>query len=322
MSNIPSRQNWCFNNLLLENKLDITQIIENFEKRMFNILQSIIDFENLPEEIPERDFKFFLQTKGETYGVKLSNGKFLINRDASASELDEYYHPTKYILTNPYVKDLKPYYTVGKDIAVIHNDSMHMGFYNIVHQYGVMIANIYMTMLNITQIERAPYVLTTSDAKTKEFFENFIKSLKDGELGVMSDGKLANLMDDKAVKSIMFGVNPTGTLKELIELENYLESSLLMEIGLNSNYNMKREYVNSSENQIDILTLIPRIDDMLKSIQKGLDEFNTLFGTNIKVKLGKSWKAIKNDALSNEEENDKIIETENGGENHETNGNN
>ena len=66
-----------------------------------------------------------------------------------------------------------------------------------------------------------------------------------------------------------------------------------MELGIQSNYNMKRESLNSSETTMDESVLLPLIDDMLNERKIGLEKVNKMFGTNITVKLSSSWEKIR-----------------------------
>ena len=60
---------------------------------------------------------------------------------------------------------------------------------------------------------------------------------------------------------------------------------------------MKRESLNSTESQLNDDALMPFIDDMIANREEGLDQFNKMFGTNIKVKKSSAWE-------DNQQEND------------------
>ena len=91
-----------------------------------------------------------------------------------------------------------------------------------------------------------------------------------------------------------FNVERVGTIKELIELKQYLTGSWYNEIGLNANFNMKREAINESEADLNEDALLQmRID--------GWERFNKMFGTNVKVKLSSSWYKIAKDVLQQKE---------------------
>lgn len=80
---------------------------------------------------------------------------------------------------------------------------------------------------------------------------------------------------------------------DLIEQEQYLKASWYNELGLNANYNMKREALNSAESTINNDILFPLVDEMLKQRQMACEQINALFGTDISVELNSSWEDNK-----------------------------
>ena len=55
---------------------------------------------------------------------------------------------------------------------------------------------------------------------------------------------------------------------------------------------MKRESLSANEVDVNEDTLLPFIDDMLKSRKEDIEKFNKMFNTNIQVELDSSWKKI------------------------------
>ena len=92
-----------------------------------------------------------------------------------------------------------------------------------------------------------------------------------------------------------------GILTDLIEERQYVKASFFNELGLNSNYNMKRESINSNESQLNDDMLHPLIDTMLAMRKEALEEVNAMFGTNITVEFNSAW-------ADNEIENDLTME--------------
>lgn len=72
---------------------------------------------------------------------------------------------------------------------------------------------------------------------------------------------------------------------------------------------MKRESLNSSESQLNDDALLPFVDDMLLSRQESFNKVNEMFGTNIQVDLGLSWK-LKKDEMIQEVENKEVDKDE------------
>ena len=116
-------------------------------------------------------------------------------------------------------------------------------------------------------------------------------------------------MDEEVIKSLFNGQNNNQSITQLIELLQYYKASWFNELGLNANYNMKRESLNSSESQLNDDALLPFVDDMLLSRQESFDKVNEMFGTNIQVDLGLSWK-LKKDEMIQEVENKEVDKDE------------
>ena len=87
-------------------------------------------------------------------------------------------------------------------------------------------------------------------------------------------------------------------LKEVIECKQYLKANFENLIGLNANYNMKRESLNDDEISLNDDVLNTTIDEMYQSRSKGYDLLNKvsskLYGENvIEFDFNSSWKLRK-----------------------------
>ena len=91
--------------------------------------------------------------------------------------------------------------------------------------------------------------------------------------------------------------NQTNTVMQLIELQQYLKASWYNEIGLNSNFNMKRQYVSSEEINSTADIMLPLIDNMFEARQIGVENMNKIFGLSVSVEKDSAWekKQIQSD---------------------------
>ena len=87
-----------------------------------------------------------------------------------------------------------------------------------------------------------------------------------------------------------YGEHNYQRLTDLIEYQQYMKASWFNELGLNSNYNMKREAITSNESQLNDDMLLPLIDDMMTCRKRFIDEVNAMFGTEISIDWASSWK--------------------------------
>ena len=61
------------------------------------------------------------------------------------------------------------------------------------------------------------------------------------------------------------------------------------EIGLNANFNMKKERMINREIDINTNSIYPLVDNMLDSRKTAIDKINEMYGLSITVELNSSW---------------------------------
>ena len=141
-------------------------------------------------------------------------------------------------------------------------------------------------------------LLTAPDDNTKKACDKFLNNIEAGKLGSIGENRF---LDGVKMQS------PPSN-----KLHQYLKGSMFNELGLNANFNMKREALGAGESGLNADILFPLVDDMLANRQECLDEVNKMFGTNITVEFSSTWKANLDEAqaeLENlqNENNDELI---------------
>lgn len=264
-------------------------------------LQSMFKYEGLPDSIPQKWLENYLLVNGLCLWIK--NGDDLIVTDCGVgASPDVYYIPTKAIVSNPYVEDnTRRTYTRDVDCVLMVNDTYAQGLLPLLRKYCSMLVENDITMNIAGIMSRATIILTAADDKTKASAELFIKHLLEGKLDVIGETPFLLGNQDKSL-SINEMTRANDTLTQLIEYHQYIKASLFNDLGLQSNYNMKRESINSNESQLNEDMLHPLIDNMLAERKAALEKVNEMFGTNITVEFNSAW------AL-NERQADAEIET-------------
>lgn len=250
---------------------------------MLNRTQSIFEWLNLPETIPQRVLELYLQIRGNCAFYE-HEGELYVFTGGLGGEPDQYYMPTIYTIANPYFnisKNLK----IDTDCIVVPNDSLYIGLIPLFARYASQMTENELSLYVATINARIVELITATDERTRKAAEKFLDDITAGKLGVIGTTEFF-----EGVKTQPYGsTGNTNTITNLIEYEQYLKASWFNEIGLNANYNMKRESLNSAESQLNNDALLPLIDDMLKQRQIGADKVNAMFGTHISVKLSSSW---------------------------------
>lgn len=256
---------------------------------------SMFKYENLPDSLPEVELEKILQCNG--YGIiTMEEGELIALWGGFAPPMDKYYRHSKVIVNNPWANINKTYQILPNsesketDAVLIKNDPLCKGLLPIFKRYGTYITEaditLYLAMVNLRAISNI--VADTDDEYASA--QNYLKQLFDGVQGVMMSEEWAD-----GIKTNPYSNGTQGYITQIIELEQYLKGQFFNDVGLNANYNMKRERLNSSEVELNEDGLRPLIDSMLEERKKAIDAVNKKYGTNITVEFGSSWEQYNED---------------------------
>lgn len=257
--------------------------LDNFVFQTLNKLQSMFEYKNLPETIPQKWLEFYLMTNGNVF-ITENNGNLYCFTGGIGGEPDAYYQPTLYIVSNPYLK-LSKEYDINNDGVLIRNDTLMTGLLPIIQKYGVLLTETDITIRSALINLRIYNAISASDDNTKKSADEFLKHIENGEL--------ASIGENPFFEGVKIFNNSTSTnyLTQIIEMTQYLKASFYNELGLNANYNLKREYISTSENTLADDILLPYVDNMITERKEGIEKINAKYGTNISVEFNSSWKA-------------------------------
>ena len=282
---VPKKDNWFFatEKQLLKDKNALIDF--HFGMALTKTLK-IFEYEGLPDSIPFRELEKILQLNGFAYWLK-KDGDLYVFWGGLGGRPDEYYRPTNFIVANPYLQFFKTV-KVNEEGVLMWNDFSHMGLNLMIRRYAELMAECDITLRFGLVNARLVSILYATNDNVKETAEEFLKDVEDGaKLGVVMGD--AWLDDNGDFRVNEYRKANTQDLKAIMELQQYIKASFFNDIGLQANYNMKRESINDSEAGMNEESLKPFIDDMLESRQEAIKRINEQFGTNISVKLSSSW---------------------------------
>ena len=272
---------------MFEGKPDKPLLMSSYVKYFLARLQSMFIYEGLPDTIPQKWLENLLLCNGSCVWIENGDKGLIVTRAGIGGKPDVYYIPTECIVANPYVEQgVDRTYTRDVDCVLMVNDTYAQGLLPLIKKYSAMLVENEITM-NIADImARASILLSAADDNTKASAELWLKRLIEGQLGII--GETDFTLSDQAL-TVNNLSNAAATLTDLIEYQQYIKASFYNDIGLQSNYNMKREAINSNESQLNEDMLHPMIDNMLKERQDALEKVNAMFGTNITVRFNSAW---------------------------------
>lgn len=304
-----SKQNKYFCDMTFDSPIkDKQRQLDSFIKQMFNRTQSMFKYDGLPETIPQIYLERYLQVYGHCIITKANNDLYAF-WGGFAGTPDVYYNPTQYVVSNVALNLYKTF-DIDKDCVLCRSDSNIQGLAFIFKKYGCMLVENTLTIYSLLKTARASLLLSATDDKTKKECELFIDKLESGDIYCIGENPF---FEGVKVHSTMQG--SAGLINQFIELEQYIKASCLNEIGLNANYNMKRESLNSAESALNDDFLIPLIDNMLACRKDFVNKVNNMYGTNITVELNSAWltnklEDIKQDSLANNDIHTGVLEDE------------
>lgn len=254
---------------------------EDYIEYMMLRSRTMFDWSGLPDTIPARILERLLQFGGNACIFK-HEGNMYATFGGLGGELDYNYEPTLYVIANPYL-DYSAELRIGEECVRMRNDDYGKGLLPMSMRYACMMVenDISIVLSAINQRMKTGIVADNDTAyeSARAFIDNIVR------------GKLAPMMSEEFFEGIHALENPSSSekLTDLIETQQYLKASWFNEIGLNSNYNMKRERIAAPEAQLTDDALLPLVDMMLETRRAGCEEVNELFGTEWSVDLAGAW---------------------------------
>lgn len=275
--------------------LDKRKSIYNYVMLMFDRTNQMFEYTGLPKTIPAYMLELYLQLNGHV-GITEVEGNLYALPGGLGGAPDPYYRPTLYVVANPglgysaslsIVNHLPPFNknqaSQGKCVLV-RNDTNMRGLFYLSSRYATQLAendvSIRAAQINSRQ---QTFIAASTDrqiASANAYYDNLEK------------GKVIAVGD----QAFLDGINVTNvsttsanSIIQLIELQQYLKASWFNEIGLNANFNMKREYLSEEELRAQTDILLPLIDDMFRCRVDAVSAINSTYGTNIVVNKNSAW---------------------------------
>lgn len=244
--------------------------------------QSMFEYEGLPDSIPQKELERLLQTTGNAFVTSVDGVLYALS-GGKGGEPDVYGRATLYTVANPALK-LNKTYDIQKDGVLIENDSNGESLLPLIGRYAVLHTDGLISLNTASILIRITMLISASDDKTKQSADEFLRKIQDGEFSIIGENaffKGVNMQTAPTTNSVY--------IMQLIELIQYYKASMYNELGLNANYNMKRERLNLGEVSMNVDVLLPYVDNMLKERQNAVEKINEMFDTEISVKLASSW---------------------------------
>lgn len=257
--------------------------ITTFIETSLDKTQQIFTYENLPESIPQAELENLLQVNGHCIVVNY-NGELYALTGGFSGENDVYNNPRFYTVSNTALGLYKTY-EIGVDCVLIKNDYNTIGMLPVLQKYGVLLTDSEISLNTATILSRIMMLISAPDDKTKASADLFIQKILDGDFSIIGENGFF-----EGVRLQTASTTNSNYITQLIELIQYYKASFLNEIGLNANYNMKRERLSQNEILLNVDNLLPFIENMFSERKKAVEKINEMFDCEIVVDYNGVWK--------------------------------
>ncbi len=275
-------------------KLTFTKLYRFYFDFILRLLYRVFIFENIPETVSETFLKLILFTQGKICfmkGEKINeSSKELLALNCSRADTpDVYYIPRKALITNPRLKQ-SYMLTPGEECEIVYLSEadkynlseINGGLYILIERTAVMLADNDIS-INISQKNTRLTNLVSGDTQnTVDSIRAVICAMYEGDPTIVVK---SSLIDKLQGIPILNNTSNNQNLVQLIEVQQYILSHFFEQIGICTHDQMKRERLVTAEINDNIDLAFLNIDDILISLQEGLDRVNSMFDTDIQVHL-------------------------------------
>lgn len=243
---------------------------------------TMFEWENLPETIPSRELEKLLQTSGYAFITEV-NGELYAFNGGLGGEPDVYGNPTTIVISNPALK-FNETLNLKTDGVLVLNDDLSLGLIPLYSKFHMLqVENEINLVLNGFN-SRMQSFISAGDDRAKASADEFLKKIENGELSAIGDSSLFD-----SIKHFSASNSSANSITPLIETQQYLKATLMNEVGLSANFNMKRERLTSGEVNQTEDSLFPLVDNLMHNRLKAVNDLNLKYGLSVAVDYGSVW---------------------------------
>lgn len=265
---------------------------------LYDKVSNMFVWENLPKSIDVNYLNRCLFLKGHCAFFKL-NGNFYVASGGFAGDPNAYYMPSQYIIANPTLGSHT--FTINKDCIILYNSAKDIqyndfplllvergGLYSLIYRTAILLSDNECS-INVAQKNSRFFAFASADTENayKSVSEVF-KKIYNGEGFAIAKSDIASTISISPLA--MGGGSVSPTLQTLIDIQQYFLAQFYHAIGVNSNFNMKKERLVTDEIAVNDTATEVNINSMLEMRENNVQSLNNLFNLNCKVVLSDIWK--------------------------------
>ena len=282
--------------------MDFKSLYKHYYNQLTYICFRLLVFDGLPDTIEETYLKYCIFNLGKVVFFKLDQDIIenrqsfitplkpgdLVCQSGNNAEVQTFYYLYRNVIVNnsalSKTYDLKP----GKNCEIVYCTEPDKykafgsgGLHVLIARTATILADNDLSINIIQKNTRLTNVLGADDEPTKRSAEAAVNAMYNGDPYIVAQKSLVSDLSSFP----MTQTTANKDIVQLIEARQYIYSHFYEALGLQTHDNMKKERLITEEiNDNEELSAL-NIDDILVTVQAGLDRVNAMFDTNISVSL-------------------------------------
>lgn len=272
----------------------------DYVQELSNKVTSMFTFKNLPEEVDQNFFKLNLVLTGQCALYRYIDGdnpKWVAIHGQRSGEPNVSYIPRGYVIANPAIgsetiEDAEdaPYLTIFYLTPYDQCTNFGRGLAGLIFRTAHKLADIDVSIRTAVKNSRVVALWECDNDTQKNRIDNTLTKMRNGEdVFAIKTGYESEMK----INPYLSGANLPETIRELVELRQYILANFYHALGINSNYNLKRAQISNREVETNDDILIVNTYEILSQLKQGCDEFNGKTGMTISVDYSEAWKKLK-----------------------------
>lgn len=253
-----------------------------YQKYLLQKIMGVLEIEGMPDEW-DKDFVYNLLLLHGYFAILDTNEYGVIPQPCTLSGKNIFYQPSTLIVTNPLLRSPLEK-RIGEEASLIKLQPNYGGCWDLISYYSDMLAITSEAVgANIINAKLA-MVFAAQDKTQAESFKKMYDRIASGEPAVFIDKKLKGVDGETTWETFVQNLGQNYIGNTLLADMKAIENEFCSKVGIpNSNFqkqaHLLEDEVNSNNKDTQVLLMI-----WLDTINKGLDNANSLFGLNLHAK--------------------------------------
>ena len=212
------------------------------------------------------------------------------------------YIPSKFVFANPYIPwdgSLR----IKDECVLAKNDTGFMGILPILKRHTHLQTHVELSFFITTVMSRLTAFGVAGRDQEAEAIDRVLEDIEKGKIRALTDQNILNQIHTQPY------AGDARFITSLIEMMQYSKAAEATDLGLQANWNAKRETLTSSETLLNENVIHPFVDNMWDCWNEWVNEVNEKYGEYLDngefvLEWGSSWKEneIQNETEERKEE--------------------